>query len=87
MVTSVTRATAITAKLNRLTFDDENEIRVLFSELVGMTALEGISSGNEQAEHTESRTMIEGEPTSTFCILFGGLTNGSVCFCREAKLS
>ena len=35
MVASVKRATAITAKLNRLTFDDMEEIRTLFSQLTG----------------------------------------------------
>lgn len=35
MVTSVKRATAITARLNRLTFDDTDAIRALFSELIG----------------------------------------------------
>jgi acetyltransferase-like isoleucine patch superfamily enzyme len=35
MVANVKRATAITAKLNRLTFDDADEIRSLFSELIG----------------------------------------------------
>jgi acetyltransferase-like isoleucine patch superfamily enzyme len=35
MVANVKRATAITAALNRLTFDDADEIRALFSELIG----------------------------------------------------
>jgi acetyltransferase-like isoleucine patch superfamily enzyme len=35
MVANIKRAMAITAKLNRLTYDDANEIRVLFSELIG----------------------------------------------------
>lgn len=35
MVASVKRAMAITAKLNRLTYDDTDEIRALFSELIG----------------------------------------------------
>jgi acetyltransferase-like isoleucine patch superfamily enzyme len=35
MVANVKRATAITAALNRLTFDDADEIRTLFSELIG----------------------------------------------------
>lgn len=35
MVANVKRATAITAKLNRLTFDNLDEIRTLFSELIG----------------------------------------------------
>ncbi|SIO45803.1 sugar O-acetyltransferase [Chitinophaga niabensis] len=35
MVANVKRATAITTKLNRLTFDDLDEIRTLFSELTG----------------------------------------------------
>src|ERR1700740_3537416 len=35
MLANVKRAMAITAKLNRLTFDDGEEIRVLFSELIG----------------------------------------------------
>lgn len=35
MVANVKRATAITAALNRLTFNDADEIRALFSELIG----------------------------------------------------
>ncbi len=35
MVASVKRAMAITARLNRLTFNDADEIRALFSELMG----------------------------------------------------
>src|SRR5580692_7235119 len=35
MVANVKRATAITAKLNRLTFNDADEVRALFSELIG----------------------------------------------------
>jgi acetyltransferase-like isoleucine patch superfamily enzyme len=35
MVTNVKRAAAITAKLNRLTFNDADEVRALFSELIG----------------------------------------------------
>ncbi len=35
MVASVKRAMAITARLNRLTFDDADEVRALFSELIG----------------------------------------------------
>jgi len=35
MVASVKRAMAITAKLNRLTYDDTDEIQALFSELIG----------------------------------------------------
>jgi acetyltransferase-like isoleucine patch superfamily enzyme len=35
MVANVKRAMAITAKLNRLTYTDADEIRVLFSELIG----------------------------------------------------
>ncbi len=35
MAASVTRAMAITAHLNRLTFSDADEIRALFSELIG----------------------------------------------------
>src|SRR5215475_5021363 len=35
MLVNVKRAMAITAKLNRLTFDDADEIRSLFSELIG----------------------------------------------------
>lgn len=35
MLASVKRAMAITAKLNRLTFDDADEVRALFSELIG----------------------------------------------------
>jgi acetyltransferase-like isoleucine patch superfamily enzyme len=35
MLADVKRAMAITARLNRLTFDDADEIRALFSELIG----------------------------------------------------
>lgn len=35
MAANVKRAMAITAKLNRLTYDDADEIRALFSELIG----------------------------------------------------
>ncbi len=35
MLTSVKRAAAITARLNRLTFNDADEVRTLFSELTG----------------------------------------------------
>jgi acetyltransferase-like isoleucine patch superfamily enzyme len=35
MLANVKRAMAITAKLNRLTFNDASEIRILFSELIG----------------------------------------------------
>lgn len=35
MVANVRRAMAITAKLNRLTFDDADQVRALFSELIG----------------------------------------------------
>ena len=37
MLANVKRAMAITARLNRLTFSDANEIRALFSELTGKT--------------------------------------------------
>ncbi|MGP8436233.1 sugar O-acetyltransferase [Paraburkholderia fungorum] len=35
MVANVKRATALTARLNRLTFSDADEVRALFSELIG----------------------------------------------------
>ena len=35
MLASVKRAMAITANLNRLTFDDADEVRALFSDLIG----------------------------------------------------
>ena len=35
MVANVKRATAITARMNRLTFNDADEVRALFSELIG----------------------------------------------------
>jgi acetyltransferase-like isoleucine patch superfamily enzyme len=35
MVAETRRAMAITARLNRLTFDDADEVRALFSELIG----------------------------------------------------
>ena len=35
MLTNVKRAMAITARLNRLTFNDADEVRALFSELIG----------------------------------------------------
>jgi acetyltransferase-like isoleucine patch superfamily enzyme len=37
MAANVKRATAITARLNRLTFTDADEIRALFSGLIGRT--------------------------------------------------
>src|ERR1700678_388109 len=35
MLANVKRAMAITAHLNRLTFDDADQVRALFSELIG----------------------------------------------------
>src|ERR1700732_3092122 len=35
MLANIKRAMAITARLNRLTFDDADEIRALFSQLIG----------------------------------------------------
>ncbi len=35
MLANIKRAMAITAKLNRLTYNDANEVRALFSELIG----------------------------------------------------
>jgi len=35
MLANVKRAMAITANLNRLTFNDADEVRALFSELIG----------------------------------------------------
>ncbi|TJX31680.1 MAG: sugar O-acetyltransferase, partial [Mesorhizobium sp.] len=35
MLANVRRAMAITARLNRLTFDDADEVRALFSQLIG----------------------------------------------------
>lgn len=35
MLANVKRAMAITARLNRLTFDDAEEVRALFSQLIG----------------------------------------------------
>ena len=43
MVENVRRAMAITARLNRLTFDDADEIRALFSELTGRKVDESFS--------------------------------------------
>lgn len=43
MVANVKRAMAITAALNRLTFNDADEIRALFSELIGKKVDEGFS--------------------------------------------
>src|SRR6201998_4507234 len=37
MLANVKRAMAITAKINRLTFNDADEVRALFSELIGKT--------------------------------------------------
>src|ERR1700744_4762868 len=37
MLANVKRAMAITARLNRLTFNDADEVRALFSELIGKT--------------------------------------------------
>lgn len=41
MLANVRRAMALTARLNRLTFDDAAEIRALFSELIGRAVDEG----------------------------------------------
>ena len=41
MVVEVRRAMAITARLNRLTFDDADQIRALFSELIGKQVDDG----------------------------------------------
>ena len=43
MVANVQRAMAITAALNRLTFNDADEIRALFSELIGKKVDESFS--------------------------------------------
>ena len=43
MVASVKRALAITPRLNRLTFDEPDEIRALFSELIGRPLDAGFS--------------------------------------------
>jgi len=43
MVANVKRAMALTARLNRLTFDDADDIRTLFSELIGKPVGEGFS--------------------------------------------
>ncbi|GGH07323.1 sugar O-acetyltransferase [Silvibacterium dinghuense] len=43
MVASVKRAMAITPVLNRLTFDDAEQIRAVFSELIGCTVDESFS--------------------------------------------
>ena len=43
MVASVKRAMAITAVLNRLTYDDADQIRAVFSELIGRAVDEGFS--------------------------------------------
>lgn len=43
MVANVKRAVAITARLNRLTLNDTDEIRSLFSELIGKTVDESFS--------------------------------------------
>ncbi len=49
MLANVKRAMAITATLNRLTFNDAGEIRALFSELmwiaVGATIIGGVTVG------------------------------------------
>jgi acetyltransferase-like isoleucine patch superfamily enzyme len=43
MVASVRRAMAITPALNRLTFDDADQIRAVFSELIGKKVDDGFS--------------------------------------------
>ncbi len=43
MVANVRRAMAITAALNRLTFDDAEQVRALFSDLIGQTVDDGFS--------------------------------------------
>lgn len=42
MVAEVKRAMAITARLNRLTFDDAADVRALFSELIGTQVDDGL---------------------------------------------
>jgi acetyltransferase-like isoleucine patch superfamily enzyme len=42
MVASIQRAAAITAKLNRLTFNEADEVRALFSELIGKKVDESV---------------------------------------------
>ncbi|MGC1919798.1 MAG: sugar O-acetyltransferase, partial [Acidobacteriaceae bacterium] len=41
MLANVKRAMAITARMNRLTFNDAEEVRALFSELIGKKVDEG----------------------------------------------
>ncbi len=43
MVANVKRAMAITAALNRLTFDDAAEVRAMFSQLIGQTVDDSFS--------------------------------------------
>jgi hypothetical protein len=43
MLANVKRAMVITARLNRLMFDDADEIRALFSELIGREVDESFS--------------------------------------------
>src|ERR1700758_5572916 len=43
MTANVKRAMAITAKLNRLSFDDADEVRALFCDLIGKTVDESFS--------------------------------------------
>ncbi len=43
MVANVRRAMAITAALNRLTFDDAEQVRALFSDLIGQTVDDSFS--------------------------------------------
>jgi len=43
MVANVRRAMAITARMNRLTFEDAEEIRALFSQLIGKEVDKGFS--------------------------------------------
>jgi acetyltransferase-like isoleucine patch superfamily enzyme len=43
MVASVKRAAAITARINRLTFNDADEVRALFEELIGKKVDDGFA--------------------------------------------
>ena len=42
ILANINRAMAITARLNRLTFDDADEIRALFSQLIGQKVDESL---------------------------------------------
>ncbi len=67
MLANVKRAMAITAALNRLTFNDADEIRALFSELIGKKVDESFLHipTNPVVDSCMIRSSIPGIPVGT----------------------